>query len=386
MRKILLVAAFTAFGTDPGLACDNPVYRYALENWDAADFLLMVAAGQAAARPELDRLTKLEPRPNLRLLDAGDDDPLRRLAADEGGELVLLAPAAERASGPVAVWSGAGPEAVARIVDSPTRRDLAARLIAGEAIVWVVVESDSAADMDRQLEKLGTLITTYIETVVSQDESLRASPPPAVPGVPTAEPIDKSAFWPPRMSILRVRADDPAEEVLVALLRSNLDEPAAGPHVFPVFGRGRVLGGMPLAKLDAAKFRSAGDFLTGACSCEVKEMNPGRDLLVAADWNSVPKVTRQPNSIALSDLEASEDPNRPPPGIVHERPGQTSPTLPAGGTAAPPAARAETRAVRAESRPAETPLAQRPAVRIAGWLAVAAATLVALAILLRGRS
>ena len=29
------------------------------------------------------------------------------------------------------------------------------------------------------------------------------------------------------------------------------------------------------------------EFLTGPCSCEVKEMNPGYDLLLAANWNSL---------------------------------------------------------------------------------------------------
>lgn len=32
---------------------------------------------------------------------------------------------------------------------------------------------------------------------------------------------------------------------------------------------------------------SAGAFLTGACSCQVKEMNPGVNLLLAADWEAL---------------------------------------------------------------------------------------------------
>jgi hypothetical protein len=60
------------------------------------------------------------------------------------------------------------------------------------------------------------------------------------------------------------------------------DEPIA----FPVFGRGRVL--QPLIgaglTLDNVMFDSS--YLCGACSCQVKEENPGIDLLVAAAWDA----------------------------------------------------------------------------------------------------
>lgn len=370
-----LVTAWLGFVPGPVAGCDNPVYRYALENWEAGDFLLRAPpADRGLLGRELQELARRGPGPNLRLLETAADDPDRPAAA---AELVLLAPPAEEHStGPAEVWRGpAEADALARIVDSPARREIGKRLLAGEAIVWVVVEAGEQGLADG-LERLETLITNYIETVTAQDEALKAAPPPVIPGVPAPEPIDKSAFWPPRMSVLRVRADDPEERVLGAMLNAVLEQPAAaGPLVYPVFGRARVLGGIPLGELQAAKFRSASDFLTGACSCEVKEMNPGRDLLFVADWDSVPKVTRHPGALSLSELEVGEEIVRPPAKLVHERFGVDSP--PAGAEPPP------------QEQPAggsaSAPAVGWPAPRLAFWMVAAAGLLLLLSFLARAR-
>jgi len=378
-----LMTAWLGFVPGPAAGCDNPVYRYALENWEAGDFLLRAApADRGLLGRELQELARRGPRPNLQLLETAADDPDHPVAA---AELVLLAPPAEEHStgpaevwrGPAEVWRGpAAADALARIVESPARREIGKRLLAGEAIVWVVVEAGEQGLADG-LERLETLVTNYIQTVTAQDEALKAAPPPVVPGVPAAEPIDKSAFWPPRMSVLRVRADDPEERVLGAMLKAVLEQPAAaGPLVYPVFGRGRVLGGIPLGELDAAKFRSASDFLTGACSCEVKEMNPGRDLLFVADWDSVPKVTRQPGALSLSELEVGEEIVRPPAGLVHERFGVDSP--PVGAEPPPPQEQSAGGSTAA-------PAAGWPAPRLAFWMVAAAGLLFLLSFLARAR-
>lgn len=54
-----------------------------------------------------------------------------------------------------------------------------------------------------------------------------------------------------------------------------------------MFGRGRALAALSGGDLSADVIESASRFLTGACSCEVKELNPGKDLLLAADWDSI---------------------------------------------------------------------------------------------------
>jgi hypothetical protein len=51
------------------------------------------------------------------------------------------------------------------------------------------------------------------------------------------------------------------------------------------------------------------EFLTGPCSCEVKEMNPGYDLLLSADWKSLGDyqselMTESPPLTGLSQFAA----------------------------------------------------------------------------------
>jgi len=45
-----LMTAWLGFVPGPAAGCDNPVYRYALENWEAGDFLLLRLAGYTKTR------------------------------------------------------------------------------------------------------------------------------------------------------------------------------------------------------------------------------------------------------------------------------------------------------------------------------------------------
>jgi hypothetical protein len=60
---------------------------------------------------------------------------------------------------------------------------------------------------------------------------------------------------------------------------------AAEAMLFPVFGRGRILDGLPASKMKAELISLASSYICGACSCEVKRGNPGADLLLTADWS-----------------------------------------------------------------------------------------------------
>jgi hypothetical protein len=90
-------------------------------------------------------------------------------------------------------------------------------------------------------------------------------------------------------SLLRVSRDDPEEGALLGMLlnvEDDLGDFADKPMVFPAFGRGRVLEPLIGAGLTQNNVMYAASYLCGACSCQVKDQNPGVDLLVAADWNA----------------------------------------------------------------------------------------------------
>jgi hypothetical protein len=93
-------------------------------------------------------------------------------------------------------------------------------------------------------------------------------------------------------SVLRVSRTDPAEAAFVQmLLGSEADlRDIKEPLLFPVFGRGRALYALAGKGISHETLDEAATFLIGKCSCQVKELNPGVDLLLAADWDKLVKA------------------------------------------------------------------------------------------------
>jgi hypothetical protein len=167
------------------------------------------------------------------------------------------------------------PSTVAAWVQSPTRQKLTERLIDGQTTVWIFVESGDA-DKD---EAARQLLARELEAATKE---LKEMAPP---------PIDE--FEGPELSyefsILPLSRADPREQMLLVMLLNSepdLHEYAGEPMVFPVFGRGRVLCALVGAGIRADNIREIVAFLTGPCGCEIKMMNPGVDLLMAANWDA----------------------------------------------------------------------------------------------------
>ena len=90
--------------------------------------------------------------------------------------------------------------------------------------------------------------------------------------------------------MLRVSRTDPAEKAFVQMLLSTepglTDKEFDGqPMVFPVFGRGRALEPMIGKGIARDNLETAAGFLAGPCGCEIKDQNPGVDMLIRADWD-----------------------------------------------------------------------------------------------------
>jgi hypothetical protein len=90
-------------------------------------------------------------------------------------------------------------------------------------------------------------------------------------------------------SIVRLGRDDPTERALVEMLKQVEPEYVGMKEtmLIPVFGRGRAVSVLPASKMDERSVGGFAQFMCGACSCEVKEMNPGMDLLMAVDWEGI---------------------------------------------------------------------------------------------------
>jgi hypothetical protein len=95
-------------------------------------------------------------------------------------------------------------------------------------------------------------------------------------------------------SVLRLARDNAAEQFLMqTLLATEPDlKEVREPMVFPIFGRGRVLYALVGKGIRADNLGEAARFLIGSCSCQIKEQNPGIDLVLSADWKKLLKANK----------------------------------------------------------------------------------------------
>ncbi|MFP4501067.1 MAG: hypothetical protein ACLFTT_08720 [Candidatus Hydrogenedentota bacterium] len=279
-----MVAMALAFAP-AAVGCDIPVYEYALENWVPDSYHIYVFAESgldtedAAAVDRLREAAHGEQRANLKLIEVALQDPMPALADalwkehapsdTHAAPWVVLRnplPLPPRA----AVWTGALAEAAgAGILESDARRTVARTLKAGALAVWLLLTSGDAEKDQRAMTTLqGALKTAEEQTAGELGEAQRA-------GAPAISDC-----------VLRVDRADEAEAFLVDSLLAteadlrNYDEPI----VFPVYGRGRVLYALVGKGINPATIIDTALFLTGECSCIVKDDNPGVDLLINADW------------------------------------------------------------------------------------------------------
>jgi len=265
LHSLLLLAA--AFSTVAAHACSIPVFRYALDRWQADPFALEISANDAKDEAVARFLRNLTDASPLNLM------PSR---SNEEGLSRLTFPHAAPDATPA--WSGKlDGTTLPRITGSPARAEIVKRILAGDCGVWVLVESGQRASDDRAAAALEKRLR-YLEQV--------AQIPPIDPNDPSSQ-LGPGPALHVKFSLLRIKRDDAAEEVFTSMLAGpNHDmENANGPWLALVFGRGRALGAWPAEGFGDEQTDEACLFLLGACSCEVKRMNPGWDLLVDVNWN-----------------------------------------------------------------------------------------------------
>jgi hypothetical protein len=244
--------------------------------------------------------------------------------------------------------------ALQQVVDSKARQTMIGHLSRGVSAVFVLLES-GAKDDDEAAAKLLEAELARITPLVKLPEQSADGPQ-----LLTALPL-KASF-----TTLRLSRDDPSEQGLVRMLlgsEPDLDK-VRGPIVFPVFGRGRALCSLFGENLSGEQLHNMALFLCGECSCTVKELNPGVDLLLAADW---PLLLREAEA-ALAEAESSA----PSETLVetasseHAARGSTSSSV---ETSAPSATVASAEAVPAtSSNPVVESPEPTPSVRWGFWL------------------
>jgi hypothetical protein len=248
-------------------ACSIPVFRYALDRWPADRFQLDVSPTDTK-NPDVAKF----------LRNFTDSTPLNLtiVRSKDAAASRLSYPHAE--PGATSPWTGSlDATALAQITESRARSEIVRRTLTGDSTVWVIVEAGRKEEDDRAAATLEKRLR-YLE----QASQL----PPIDPNDPTSK-LGPGPTLGVRFSVVRIRHDDPAEQVFLKMLAGPkaTEAPSKGPWFAAVFGRGRALGAWPAEGFGDEQIDEVCLFLLGACSCEVKRLNPGWDLLINADWD-----------------------------------------------------------------------------------------------------
>ena len=169
---------------------------------------------------------------------------------------------------------------IARERQKAVRQEIAKQLDQGKAgVLLMLTGSDEKAN--DEAEK----IVTGLQKDIAAGKVELYLPPPAYGPPGDEEPKPPTI----EMGFCRLKRDAAAEHWLVEFLlsmESDLkdEEFADKAMVFCVFGRGRALPPFIGKGINQDNLLNCVDFITGACSCTVKDQNPGMDLLIAKDW------------------------------------------------------------------------------------------------------
>jgi hypothetical protein len=277
------LAAFLFFTAGTASACTVPVFRFALDRWEADRFHLVLppVLARDAALSDLLRPLRAGGVANLDI-ETSTDAALK--------EVELRFSTREQTT----LWNGALDEVtLAAILDSPARKAIRERILAGDSVVWVMADEGTPEDnaeasrIEKRLKFLEQVASLPIQDPDDPDSQLGPGPPLLL-----------------KFTLLRFRRDDPAERIFAKMLLGPEVpiNPETTSFATAVFGRGRVLGAWALGDLDDVALEDASLFLVGRCSCRIKNENPGWDILMNADWANELQVVsdKVPETVSAS--------------------------------------------------------------------------------------
>ena len=295
-----VVVASVALSVATASACSVPVFRYALEQWQADNLQIVVFHRGELSAEQQALVARIEPKDldakfvanvwvkTVDLDQAQDKDVLAlwetQTEAKESESLpwmVVLPPPKSMARGPVLAASFTEAN-VDNLLDSPARTELAKRLIQGDSVVWILLEG-GRKDKDAAAAEILTTELMRLETVIEPPE---IDPEDIADGSLSIDPEAIKI----KFSVIRVSRDDPKEKSFVEMLLATepdlRDAEFDGePMALPVFGRARSLYALIAKGINAETVEDASRFLTGACQCTIKAQNPGVDLLTSTEWD-----------------------------------------------------------------------------------------------------
>ena len=286
-------------------ACNTPVYRYAMYNWAPAPYrvfylyrgqpaeedqqvnqtLTELPQGQRASANVIFQQVDVSQKAQLEQLPEPVKEAWQSHKEDATPIHLTFTPRAANVSA-----ARLDSAAVKEMVDSPARARLGELLADGNAAVLLLLAGTNAAENKQAEEVARDLIAQAAAGKLPVDLSL------AVPGdsggASPEQPAGEDADRPSgglKLAFLKLSRGDPAEKFLVRCLMAvepDLQGYAEKPMIFAVYGRGRVLEPYIGKGITVDNLTECAAFLVGACSCMIKEQNPGVELLMRWDWES----------------------------------------------------------------------------------------------------
>lgn len=363
MARFPLIAALALVLAAQAWACNVPVFRYALERWPP-DYYELIVFSKGPLKGEHKKLfdglmakaEKGESYANFGLVSVdttGNMEPelkeiWEKQKPKEMPWALAFYPATSEAKG--AFWTGSFTEANVKLLeDSPVRREVARRILKGESAVWVFIDSGNK-EQDQKIHKKLDEILKKMKKVFELPEQDDPEPDPMMgedeeggelAGIPELR-LD--------FSIVRLARTDAKEQAFLQLLlglEKGLKE-LKEPMVFPVIGRGRALYACVGKGISEERVADACGFMLGPCSCQIKDLNPGTDLLMNVNWEDLisgrvvvdkelPPLTGVGAMAAATDEKDKKDPKVPGPEKGTEtKVAKAGQDAPASGIVAPP--------------------------------------------------
>lgn len=265
-------------------ACTVPVFRYALERWPP-DPHVMTVSKDIDFKAVRNIIARQHANIWVEPSQAGQDDEVRIFYSDFNSH-----------------WHDARWDSnlVSRVCDSPLRRAIAQELVTGRTAVWILLKGNNEATnalvsqmVDTQLEEMEELMKLPEELDYEDEEDGYTGPQSGASLSKVPVKID--------FSLRELSRTNKQEEFFIKQIEGegeNFANPE-NPVAVAIYGQGRMIPITGIA-LQPETIREICAYLAGECSCRVKALNPGRDVLMAANWSDAifdypePAVTRLP--------------------------------------------------------------------------------------------
>ena len=267
------------------LACSTPVFRYAIERWPADSYRMLVFSEKELSADDQQLLAAAAEKSegafysHTSLISEMSDEVKAVYDAVTNKPALpffaLLYPL-EMGTNLVVQAAPLTSNALDRVIMSPVRLKIAQSLIGGDAAVWLLIKGPDDVQ-NREIRAMLDSRLREIEQTAEFNSDFVELAEMAGTGVPEL-----------KFSVLEMDRNDPQESLLMEMLTRIVDDrqDLTGPLIIPVFGQGRALVLLLKDRISEETVDRVAAFLIGNCSCEVKSMNPGFDLLIGANWVS----------------------------------------------------------------------------------------------------